>query len=541
MHLNNPIVHPDVVVLYQDHDVIDTFLDPIIELNVSFKAIDISEKTLSLLTQIKPKVILFAFNHVNKAIEYYVHCLEHLNQQESSHYAVLMVSNREAQRAYLACENGLFDNFVVINPFNERYRINLIVLQALKLINERRDDVVKKLIQQGEDKLATCIEKGSQLKQQLSDKLTQYKLELEQAAQQENKLKEEASLIKLLTEQIFNQLRTEFAKQMDGMTKQLGDIDAIQKSVIKQLTPKSDTLDDFLSETEDHLMPDSTEEISEEIENSHNQKFSILIAESSVLFSKVVADIFRDENFKVYVTQDGIETLSLAAKHKPDAIIISYDLYKLNGIEVTKRLRNSNYAKNTPIIALSNITEKKLIRRWIPQGLNAYLVKPSTNNTILSTVMHELTHPSTFLHASNQTDDIHIAWHPEYTVGNKKMDEHHQQLFCIINEYFHTDYTNSEALHSIFTKLFDYVKFHFIAEEQLLADNLYPKLEQHKHYHAVFLDKLQLLKNKLDERNIDVINKIGMFLYKWLTKHILNADMAYKHFFDIEKNDNTEI
>jgi len=36
----------------------------------------------------------------------------------------------------------------------------------------------------------------------------------------------------------------------------------------------------------------------------------------------------------------------------------------------------------------------------------------------------------------------------------------------------------------------------------------------------------------LYQKDPDLADKIGMFLYKWLTKHILGADMAYKRFVE---------
>jgi len=49
-----------------------------------------------------------------------------------------MISNREMSCAYLACENGLFDNYVIINPLNEPFRLKLVLFQELKVIESHR-------------------------------------------------------------------------------------------------------------------------------------------------------------------------------------------------------------------------------------------------------------------------------------------------------------------------------------------------------------------------------------------------------------------
>jgi len=532
-------LHPDIVILYHERDTIDSVVESVVSLDVSFKSMLANEQTLTRLVKIKPKVVLFVLDHISQSIQYYVHYLEKLQDQQNTPYSVLLINNKEARRAFFACENGLFDNYAVINPLNERYRLKFIILKSLALINARRGDAVMKLMQEGEEELAICIDRGTQLKQSLAHRIQQCKEQLLDKTKVISSPADNRYLIKTVTDDIFKQLHHDLNQHMGNFISNLIDVNKVQQLVNNKLQEKmcAETQNvDALKKQLDHLADFDEISDSESI-NDKEVQFKLLIGENSTLFAKVIADIFLDEGFLVTIAQDGREVIEKASKIKPDIIMLSYYLPKLNGIEVTEKLRTMAACKETPIIAFSSNKDKKLIKKWIPLGLSAYLVKPSSRSVIYSTVLYELTHPSPLLKTElgDMKQGMSIKWLPEYSVGDKVMDKHHQILFDIINEYFATDYHDNEAVRVIFSKLSDYVSFHFKAEEKLMLEKHYPKLEQHIRFHEVFLKKLVVIESKLGENDEDMSNKIGMFLYKWLTKHILGADMAYKSYVTDEK------
>lgn len=533
MNINMAANQTDVVILYQDHDAIAGIIDPIIGLNISFKSLLANNHTLDLLEGLKPKVLLFAFNHIAAAIQYYVHYLEKLQNQHSHHYVVLLVTNKEAKQAFFTCESGLFDNYSIINPLNDHYRLPLIIMNSLSLVNERRNDGILQLMQEGDDELAICIDRGIELKQSLLKNIEKYQGELlsheQLAASPEIK-----NIIKNVTEDIFSQLHQDLEQHMGGLIHNLLDVKKLHTVVNNKFKENLYTEKNLhsLNEKIENLvdLADITEENSITEQVGVVQK--LLIGDKSELFTQVIADIFIEEKFQVFTAKDGKEVIEKATLIQPDAIIISYNLPLLNGLEVTKKLRKLSCCQNIPIIAFSSNTDKHLIKKWIPLGLNAYLVKPSSNDTIRSTVIYELNRPAVVLKSKHNGKSASIQWLPEYSVGDDVMDKHHQILFDVINEYFQIDSNDTAAVLDIFTKLSDYVEFHFKAEETLLRDKKYPNLEQHIGYHEVFLKKLSLIKSKLHQKDPDLADKIGMFLYKWLTKHILGADMAYKRFVE---------
>ena len=155
---------PDVMMLYQDRDVVGPALEQIKELKINFKAYKFNAKKIHQLAEMKPKVVLLSSNDVKKTIQIYIDYLEEYGQDIAPHSAVLLINNRECSSAYLACENGLFDNYVIISPLNEPHRLQLVLLQELHLIEQHQKNSLEELISQGEEELASCIEHGVALK-----------------------------------------------------------------------------------------------------------------------------------------------------------------------------------------------------------------------------------------------------------------------------------------------------------------------------------------------------------------------------------------
>jgi hemerythrin-like metal-binding protein len=221
---------------------------------------------------------------------------------------------------------------------------------------------------------------------------------------------------------------------------------------------------------------------------------------------------------------DGESALAQITAFQPDVILMAYDLPKFNGIDVTKAIRREG--NKTPIIAYTHHNDKKMIKSWIPLGLSGYLVKPSKKSLILKSIAKAIKQPIKVIYHPKSADVGQIKWIPEYSIGNKEIDEQHKMLFTIINTFFGLD-TKQEAIET-FHNLSIYIDLHFEAEENLLRQINYPDTEEHINKHDELRVKFHLLLQKLEDYNADVHHKIALFLYSWLASHILKEDMDYK-------------
>jgi len=102
----------------------------------------------------------------------------------------------------------------------------------------------------------------------------------------------------------------------------------------------------------------------------------ILIVEDNPQNMKVVQLALRPHGYALLQATDGEEALEIATRHEPDLIIMDIQLPKMNGLEVTRRLRQMPAFKYMPIIAVTAYAMKGDEKKTMEAGCNAYLTKP---------------------------------------------------------------------------------------------------------------------------------------------------------------------
>ena len=102
----------------------------------------------------------------------------------------------------------------------------------------------------------------------------------------------------------------------------------------------------------------------------------ILIVEDNLQSMKVVLMALRPHGYTLVEATDGEEALEIAVRDKPELIIMDIQLPKIDGVEVTRRLRQMPAFKHTPIIAVTAYAMKGDKEKVIEAGCDAYLSKP---------------------------------------------------------------------------------------------------------------------------------------------------------------------
>jgi len=92
-------------------------------------------------------------------------------------------------------------------------------------------------------------------------------------------------------------------------------------------------------------------------------KKKILIVEDDKDFSWILKQSFENQDFVVLCAQDGQEGLAMAEKENPDLIIVDIMLPKINGIEMTKKIKENG--SKAQIIFLTNSNDTDYIRQAV--------------------------------------------------------------------------------------------------------------------------------------------------------------------------------
>ena len=86
--------------------------------------------------------------------------------------------------------------------------------------------------------------------------------------------------------------------------------------------------------------------------------------------------VLKAKGYTLLEAGDGEEAFDIAAREKPDLIIMDIQLPKLSGLEVTRRLKQMPEFSNIPIIAVTAYAMKGDEEKCIEAGCDAYLSKP---------------------------------------------------------------------------------------------------------------------------------------------------------------------
>ncbi len=105
-----------------------------------------------------------------------------------------------------------------------------------------------------------------------------------------------------------------------------------------------------------------------------NQK--ILIVEDNPPNMRLIEMVLRAKGYTLLKATDGEEALDTAIRERPDLIIMDIQLPKLNGLEVTMKLRETPALSHIPIIAVTAHAMTGDKERFIDSGCDAYLSKP---------------------------------------------------------------------------------------------------------------------------------------------------------------------
>lgn len=125
-----------------------------------------------------------------------------------------------------------------------------------------------------------------------------------------------------------------------------------------------------------------------------------------------------------------------------------------------------------------------------------------------------------------------ISWRKDYEVGVQPIDTEHKQLFVLINE-FHDAFAAGGAakdIAQVLNRLTAYAEEHFQREEQLMLDNGYPRLEQHRELHSSLVDSIFSINERLATDPTQARREVLAFIKNWLIEHIVKADMDIADF-----------
>lgn len=120
-----------------------------------------------------------------------------------------------------------------------------------------------------------------------------------------------------------------------------------------------------------------------------------------------------------------------------------------------------------------------------------------------------------------------IVWDEILSVGVDEIDEDHRKLVNIFNILNHSVMAeeSSDYLAATLAELINCTVWHFSHEERLMLKHRYEGIEEHKAEHQELIKSAKELQQEILQAEKPVVDEHIEFLERWLTEHILTADL----------------
>jgi DNA-binding response OmpR family regulator len=102
----------------------------------------------------------------------------------------------------------------------------------------------------------------------------------------------------------------------------------------------------------------------------------VLVADDDPDILTLVGFRLERAGYEVLPARDGDEALALALERQPDLAILDVMMPKLDGYEVTQRLRDNAATSGMPVILLTARVQEADITRGFEAGADDYIKKP---------------------------------------------------------------------------------------------------------------------------------------------------------------------
>ncbi|WP_295891153.1 hybrid sensor histidine kinase/response regulator [uncultured Vibrio sp.] len=118
---------------------------------------------------------------------------------------------------------------------------------------------------------------------------------------------------------------------------------------------------------------------------------TVLLVDDNESVRSLTSILLSQQGFDVVEAKDGSEVLGLVTTRSIDVIIMDIDMPLMDGYQATAQIRNSGNGRSSiPIIGHTGDNSKESIDQMKQVGMNDYIIKPATSDTLIEKLEHYL-------------------------------------------------------------------------------------------------------------------------------------------------------
>ncbi len=112
----------------------------------------------------------------------------------------------------------------------------------------------------------------------------------------------------------------------------------------------------------------------------------VMVVDDSLTVRKATTRMLMRAGYQVITAKDGLDALEKIADNSPNIMLLDIEMPRMDGFELTKRLRDDPKFKTLPIIMITSRAAEKHRKFAMELGVNAYLGKPYREEELLEHV-----------------------------------------------------------------------------------------------------------------------------------------------------------
>jgi len=114
-----------------------------------------------------------------------------------------------------------------------------------------------------------------------------------------------------------------------------------------------------------------------------NKQIRILVVDDFQAMRRIIKDILKKIGYpNVLEAEDGVVAWEILMKNKIDLVISDWNMPRMTGIELLRKVRAHNDYANVPFLIVSAECEQENIVEAIKAKVSNYMVKPFTQETM---------------------------------------------------------------------------------------------------------------------------------------------------------------
>ncbi len=124
--------------------------------------------------------------------------------------------------------------------------------------------------------------------------------------------------------------------------------------------------------------------------NSTNRIIKILIVDDSRIMRNILKNSFDEKEVwgqtEFLDAPDGEAALEIMENHKIDVLLLDWNMPKLDGLSVLKKIRQTDKYKKLPVIMVTSEAAKYNVIEALKAGVSDYIIKPASRKILLDKV-----------------------------------------------------------------------------------------------------------------------------------------------------------